>query len=299
VHHASIGCPDRCIVCGVSPAYGSIEKMESPARTEQILRYLQQEYSMDAVQFYDNNFFVGEAHAREQAERLAPLGLRWWSEGRVDALLRYSHETLEKIRRAGATVIFFGAESGSDWVLEQMNKQLKAEQTLELAARLRHYGIVPEFSFVLGNPHDPERDVRENLAFIRKIKRLNPEAEIIVQHYIPTPQRETMYGGVDGKIAFPETPEEWATPRWLNFTLRNDPKLPWLPEHIKAQIDDFELVVSSRWPTIQDIRMPFWGRWLLKTLSSWRYALAYYSNPAELEWAQRFVNLRKPRLESL
>ena len=299
VHHASIGCPYRCNFCGVIPAYGSTEKMESPARTEQILRYLQQNYGMDAVQFYDNNFFVGEDHAREQADRLAPLGLRWWSEGRVDALLRYSDDTLTKLRRAGATVIFFGAESGSDWVLEQMNKQLKAEQTLELARRLRRFGIAPEFSFVLGNPRDPERDIRENLAFIRRIKSLNPDAEIIVQHYIPTPQRESMYGGVDDQIQFPRTPEEWASPRWLNFTLRNDPKLPWLPEHLKAEIDNFELVVSSRWPTIQDIRMPRWGRWMLKTLSSWRYAFGVYDNPVELEWAQRFVNLRKPRLESL
>jgi radical SAM superfamily enzyme YgiQ (UPF0313 family) len=299
VHHASIGCPYRCNFCGVIPAYGSSEKMESPARTEQILRYLQQNHGMDAVQFYDNNFFLGEQHAREQADRLAPLGLRWWCEGRVDAMLRYSDETIEKIQRAGATVIFFGAESGSDWVLEQMNKQLKAEQTLELARRLRRFRIVPEFSFVLGNPHDPERDVRENLAFIRKLKRLNPAAEIIVQHYIPTPQRETMYGDVDGSIEFPTTPEEWAAPRWLNFTIRNDPNLPWLPERVKSQIDNFELVVSSRWPTIQDIRMPFWGRWLLKSLSSWRYALSIYDKPRELEWAQRFVNLRKPRLESL
>jgi hypothetical protein len=152
---------------------------------------------------------------------------------------------------------------------------------------------------VLGNPLDPERDVRENLEFVRKIKRLNPEAEIILQHYIPTPQRESMYGDVDAQVAFPATPDEWATPRWLNFTIRTDPNLPWLPPHVKAEIDNFELVVSSRWPTIQDIRMPPWGRWLLKGLSSWRYALGVYRNPFELEWAQKFVNLRKPRLESL
>jgi hypothetical protein len=85
----------------------------------------------------------------------------------------------------------------------------------------------------------------------------------------------------------------------LNFTIRNDPHLPWLPPHVKSEIDNFELVVSSRWPTIQDIRMPLWGRWLLKTLSSWRYAFGVYQKPVELEWAQRFVNLRKPRLESL
>ena len=144
-------------------------------------------------------------------------------------------------------MIFFGAESGSDWGLEQMNKQLKAEQTLELAKRLKEYGIVPEFSFVVGNPQDPERDIRENLEFIRKIKRLNPASEIILQHYIPTPQRDKMYGDIDDKIEFPQTPEEWATDVWLNFTTRLEPNSPWLPGDLKSKSDDFETVVSARW----------------------------------------------------
>ena len=171
-------------------------------------------------------------------------------------MLGYSDQTLRALKRAGSTMIFFGAESGSDWVLEQMNKQLKAEQTLALAERIRHFGIVPEFSFILGNPHDPERDTRECIAFIRKIKKINPQAEIIIQHYIPVPQRDGMYGQVDDKIEFPTTPEEWATDRWYNFTVRTDPKLPWLPERIRRRIDDFELVINSRWPTVQDIRLP-------------------------------------------
>ena len=104
----------------VISAYGSLEKMESPARTEAILRELVQRYGIDSVQFYDNNFFLQEDHTREQMERLAPLGLKWWCEARIDLLLRYSDATLEAIRRAGCTMIFFGAESGSDWVLQEM-----------------------------------------------------------------------------------------------------------------------------------------------------------------------------------
>ena len=216
VHEASVGCPYACSFCGVISAYGSREKMESPARTEGILRGLQEAYAIDAVQFYDNNFFVGEDHAVEQMERFAPLRLSWWTEARIDAVLRYSDKTLRKIRDAGARMIFFGAESGSDWVLEQMNKNLRAEQTLELARRIREYGIVPEFSFVVGNPQDPERDVEENLGFIRRIKQLNPDAEIILQHYIPTPQRESMYGDVE--MEFPQTPEEWVSERWMRWS---------------------------------------------------------------------------------
>lgn len=299
VHQASIGCPFRCSFCGVVPVYQARQKTEDPERTAAVLQYLQHRFQIDAVQFYDNNFFLNERHTTELAERLIPLRLRWWSEGRIDTVLRYSDETFRNLKRAGSAMIFFGAESGSDWVLEQMNKGVKAEQTLELAARIRQFGIVPEFSFVVGNPKDPERDTCETIRFIRKIKRLNPDAEIIVQHYIPTPHPDGMYGEVESKIEFPRTPEEWATERWYNFTTRHDPHVAWLPRRLKRRIDNFDLVVNSRWPTVQDIYLRGWGRTLLKTLSSWRYRLGFYGWPLELQWAQRLIALRKPRLESL
>lgn len=299
VHQASVGCPFRCNFCGVISAFGSREKMEAPQRTEASLRHLALAYGVDSIQFYDNNFFLREDHARELAERLIPLKMRWWCEARIDILLGYSDATWEAIRRAGCTMIFFGAESGSDWVLNEMNKQLHAQQTLDLARRIRNFGIIPEFSFVVGNPRQPERDTAECLRFIRKIKRLNPDSEIILQHYTPVPQREHMYGNVEEKLNLPGTVEEWATERWFNFTIRKDPATPWLKPATKRLIDNFELVVTSRWPTAQDIRLPAWGRRLLKSLSSWRYALKMYFFPFELRWAQRLIDLRRPKAESL
>lgn len=299
VHQASIGCPYRCQFCGVVPIFDGRQKTESPGRTAAVLAMLQRNYGIDAVQFYDNNFFLNESHAAEQARQLTPLKLRWWSEGRIDAVLRYSDETLRDLRRAGATMIFFGAESGSDATLKQMNKKITTSQTIELAERIRAFDIIPEFSFVVGNPETPDKDTRETIEFVRRIKRINPRAEIIVQHYTPTPHPDGMYGGVDGRIEFPQTPDEWASEHWHNYTIRNDPQLPWLPKPIKRRIDNFELVINSRWPTIQDIQLPRWGRMLLSGLSSWRYALGIYGMPFELEAAQKLIALRKPRWESL
>ncbi len=191
------------------------------------------------MQFYDNNFFLNESHAVAQAEGMIPLKLQYWAEGRVDSLLRYSDEALRAIRRAGAKMIFLGAESGSDEALRAMNKRITTDQTLELAVRLRKFDIVPEFSFVFGNPADPARDTRQTIAFIRRIKRLNPDAEIIVQHYIPTPNPDGMYGKrLTGEIRFPSTPDEWASERWYNYTIREDPRLPWLPRAVKKRIDN-------------------------------------------------------------
>ena len=299
VHHASIGCPFQCSFCGVHAAYGSRERFERPERTAAILAHLAREYGADSVQFYDMNFFLREDHARELADHLAPLGLRWWCEARVDVMSRYSDSTLAALRRGGCTMIFFGAESGSDWALKEMKKGITTEQTLQVASRMHRFGIIPEFSFVVGNPGDPERDTRETLQFIRRIKKVDPRAEIIIYHYTPIPQRGSMYGEIDGQIEFPTTPEEWATRRWMDFTLRIDPNTPWLKRKTKKLIDNFETVVSSRWPTVQDIRAPRWSRTLLQGLSAWRYSLQVYGYPKELQWAQQFIDLRRPKRESL
>jgi anaerobic magnesium-protoporphyrin IX monomethyl ester cyclase len=180
-----------------------------------------------------------------------------------------------------------------------MQKGITTEQTVIMAHRTREFGIIPEFSFVVGNPKDPERDTREALRFIRKLKRINPDSEIIVQHYTPTPQRGSMYGEVDAQMSFPDTPAEWASKKWMDFTLRIDTSAPWMKQKTKKLIDNFEIVVASRWPTVQDIRAPRWSRTLLKTLSAWRYALGIYGYPIELQWANQFIQLRKPKRESL
>ena len=92
-----------------------------------------------------------------------------------------------------------------------------------------------------------------------------------------------MYGDIDDKIEFPKTPDEWASPRWYNFTVRQDPALPWLPRRTKRLIDAFETVMACRWPTIQDSRLSLWARAALKTLSWWRYTFNIYRWPLELE----------------
>jgi hypothetical protein len=85
----------------------------------------------------------------------------------------------------------------------------------------------------------------------------------------------------------------------MNYTLRIDTNAPWLKRKTKQLIDNFEIVVASRWPTVQDIRAPRWSRLFLKALSAWRYCLHVYSFPFELRIANQFIALRKPKRESL
>jgi len=295
VYQASIGCPYTCSFCGVIGAYGSLEKFESPARTEANLAYLVKHHAVDAVHFYDSNFFLREAQAVDLCGRLERLRLRWWCEARVDAMLRFSDATWEAIRRSGLKMVFFGAESGSDETLRKMSKRLTTAETLAVAERTRRFGIVPEFSFVLGDPDDPEGDIETTLAFVRKLKAVNPDMELITYFYTPTPQRRATYGNVDPLSGTPETLEEWTEPEWVAWSTHEDPALPWLPARLKARVLDFELVLKSRFPSLHDVRTRRWGKALASLLARRRWERERYESAWLLKRVRRLARLPEDR----
>jgi anaerobic magnesium-protoporphyrin IX monomethyl ester cyclase len=290
VYQASIGCPYACNFCGVISVYGRREKVQTPSRTAEHLAFLAHEYGMDSVHFYDNNFFLNEAHAREVADNLMPLGLRWWCEARVDALLRFSDDTWRRLKRAGLTMVFCGAESGNNDVLAKMQKGITVEQIMHVAARTREHGIIPEFSFVFGDPDEPEQEIENTLGFIRKLKAINPDMELISYFYTPTPQRRDTYGNIDPLVGTPDTLEEWTHTEWVDWMTHENPQTPWLNERLKARVENFELVLKSRFPSVHDRRTHKWGKVAGRWLAESRWRRARYEDPQLLrrvrEWAR-------------
>ena len=164
-HNSSFGCPFACSFCAVVAMSNRRWLAQSPARhgagAAAPGRHLPDRRGPDArhglLHLRGAHRGIRRAHRR--------LGLRWWALGRVDTLMQYSDATWEAMARSGLKMVFSGAESGTDAPLAQMNKGGKssAALTLELARRMRSYGIVPEFSFVLGCPPDPPQGRRDDV----------------------------------------------------------------------------------------------------------------------------------------
>ena len=258
------------------------EKVQPARRTAEHLAFLVREHGMDSVHFYDNNFFLNEAQAREVAARLKPLGLRWWCEARVDALDRFADATWRALREAGLTMVFCGAESGSDEVLARMNKGITTQQILSVAAKTREHGIIPEFSFVFGDPEEPELQLENTFAFIRRLKTVNPAMELITYFYTPTPQRRGTYGDIDARAGTPDTLEEWIEPEWVAWMTHENPRLPWFEQRLRTRVEDFELVLKSRFPSVHDKRTRGWGKVLGQAAAWRRWEQADYANPVLL-----------------
>ena len=121
--------------------------------------------------------------------------------------------------------------------------------------------------------------------------------DLFAKYDVPMP-RYTSYPTVPQWHRTP-TPDEWTTERWQNFAVRKDPQNPWAKPSTQRRLDNFRLVVSSRWPTVQDLHLSTWGRGGLQALSAWRYRLGFYAFPYELKLMQRLTQLRKPEAESL
>jgi anaerobic magnesium-protoporphyrin IX monomethyl ester cyclase len=284
-HHSSYGCPFACNFCAVVSIANRKWVAESPERVGTILATFRQLYGADAVQFHDMDFFISEPRTAAIAERLQALEMTWWALGRVDELMRYRSATWQVLKQSGLKMVFVGAESGSTDTLKRMNKggTAAAELTLDLAQRTREYGIVPEFSFVVGNPPDPEADLRHTLRFIRRVKSINPAAEIIL--YVNSPVSD---------YPFPETLDEWLTDRWQAFSLRRDPRTPSSPLEVRRRVRNFETVLNAYYPTVTDMRLTGWRRALLRASAAWRYHSRVDAWPIELNALQRLFRYQRP-----
>jgi radical SAM superfamily enzyme YgiQ (UPF0313 family) len=296
-HHSSYGCPFLCNFCAVVNMVNGRWLAQSAARVAELVHLYVKQWQVNAIEFYDNNFFTHEARIAELSERIAPLRLAWWGEARIDTLLKFSEKTWRSMRDSGLKMVFMGAESSSPAILRRMDKggSMTPEKTLEVAAKTRQYGIVPEFSFVVGNPPDPETDILGTIEFIRCVKGINPKSEIIIYNYTPVPLDGELYESAraDG-FNFPATLDEWVSSSWMSFSSRRHAEVPWLSEKLRHRIRNFERVLNAYYPSATDRRLSRFGRALLRTASAWRYHTRIYGLPFELRALQRLVHYRRP-----
>ncbi|MGI8586227.1 MAG: B12-binding domain-containing radical SAM protein [Chloroflexia bacterium] len=299
-YNSSMGCPFDCSFCAVTKVYWARWLPEKAERTVGTILRLQEKYGINGLEFHDSNFFTSEKRVAAFGEGLKGRGFGWWAEGTIDTIMRYDDRTWDLMRDSGCRMIFMGAESGSETTLKAMNKgPLTPETTLEMAKKAKAWGIIPEFSFVLGNPPDPEADIMENIGFIRKIKQLNPASEIILYLYTPTPGGSMYEQAVAQGFHYPETLDGWITEEGISFTKRRNPHTPWVkPEHI-ALLADFETVLGARYPTATDLKILPWHRQVLRTLGGWRYRFGIYGFPVELRAMFKYISYRRPELEGL
>jgi anaerobic magnesium-protoporphyrin IX monomethyl ester cyclase len=307
-YQAALGCRFRCTFCGVATMFRGKMALPTAARLEQDLRFMKDRFGVNGIQFYDHNFFDREVDMVPLLEVLAKLQLPWWCYARSDALVNLSEASWALVKKSRLRMAYIGAESPSDWLLHDIRKGTSRDQTLEAVEKCRSHGVIPELSFMVAPPQDPEGETEKTFEFIRMIKRMHPATEIMIYVYTPLPRRgepnaasarttSELRDCADRPVVFPQTADEWAEPQWVDYWCHQD--APWVSARLRQRIVDFTTVLGCRYPTVMDVRASAWGKSALRALASWRYRFQRYDHPWELRVSRKLIRQWDPRVMSL
>jgi anaerobic magnesium-protoporphyrin IX monomethyl ester cyclase len=163
---SSRGCPYRCNWCA-KPVFGSGYRFRSPERVAQEMLRLKRHFGAQHIWFTDDIFALSAhwtlAFSRAVAEIGAEVPFRMQS--RCDLMTR---DTVGALGRAGCAEVWMGAESGSQKVLDAMDKGTRTAHIYEARENLRRHGIRACFFLQLGYPGETWQDIERTIRMVRE-----------------------------------------------------------------------------------------------------------------------------------
>ncbi len=163
------GCPYHCNWCA-KPIWGQRYNARSAENVADELAWLKETIAPDHIWFADDimgltpNWWQTYANLIEQRDLKIPFKCL----SRADLLLR-SEDEIEAMARAGCQIVWIGAESGSQKILDAMDKGTTVEQIRAVVPQLQQHGIAVGFFLQFGYPGETEADIELTLQLVREV----------------------------------------------------------------------------------------------------------------------------------
>ena len=163
------GCPFQCNWCA-KPIWGQRYNSHSPEHVVAELEHLRSTYRPDHISFVDDIFGLKPGWLRAYADLVVgrDLVVPFKCLSRADLLLRPGE--VDALRDAGCEMVWMGAESGSQAVLDAMDKGITVEQIHEATCRLRAAGIRVGFFLQFGYPGEGTTDIDATRRLVRQCR---------------------------------------------------------------------------------------------------------------------------------
>ncbi len=176
---SSRGCPWRCSFC-INFATRNRWRALTADRFVDELAYQKNKYKLEAIRILDEDFFVSKKRTTAFIEGLKKrnIEITWGTNARAN-YFDNEYITLDyakKLKGAGLKFLTFGAESGSNRVLELIHKDITIEQLLRSAETCADAGIIPIYSWMIGIPGQSKEEMRSNISLINQINEICPNA---------------------------------------------------------------------------------------------------------------------------
>ena len=163
---SSRGCPFRCNWCA-KPVYGTTYHARSARAVAEEMLFLKRRFRPDHIWFADDIFALSAQWTREFADAVQSYGAQipFKMQSRCDLMAR---DTVAALASAGCAEVWMGAESGSQRILNAMDKDLRVEKIYAARKNLARYGIKAGFFLQFGYPGETWEDIEATIRMVRE-----------------------------------------------------------------------------------------------------------------------------------
>lgn len=212
----SRGCPHKCGFCYNLAVNRKVLRILSFEKSIQEIEKLKRNYAIDGLMFYDDSLFTNSEMALEIIKR---IGLPWFSEIRAD----YVDELLmEEIVKYNCQELYIGAESGSQRILDIIQKDIKVEDIVRCVKLCKKYSVELNLSFMTGIPGEHLSDTQITIDFIDYLSKIYPKVNIEFKIYTPYPGTPLWIKALEYGLKEPRRPIDWTSYQ------RGICNLPWI-----------------------------------------------------------------------
>jgi radical SAM superfamily enzyme YgiQ (UPF0313 family) len=296
VFFTSRGCPQRCTFCFNFKFNQSRWRAFSPERVLGDIRRIQKEYPQVAhFEFWDDDFFVNLKRARAIADGIRQLDppITWSVLGaHVREVTLMNDEYLEALRGSGLKGVIVGVESGSQKMIDVIQKNFKLDELFAVNRRLYAYHIVPTYSFVSGIPGEDDEDIRQTIGVMFRLKKENPEAVVgNIKPFVCYPGTVLYEKMVQQGFKPPSRLEDWIHYVWGNYIHLDIPWVPRSRRYFLGWLYYYTVLMNPNYIFVRSRLFSFFAH-MLCPLAEWRVKNFCFRFPVEA-WVmyliQRFI----------
>lgn len=205
----SRGCPFRCGFCTIAQVSFINRPLDSVISE---MEFLIGEKKFEEIGFSDGLFFAQTRRVESILDRLDEIDLKfkWKANIRPETLRRWSDDGIERLVNSGLYFVSTGVESGSEIMLNRIQKDADREDILYTAKKTAEFDIGLTMSFLSGLPHETVDDLRDSIDLIEKISAINPKIRILNPFYQPIPGAPTYDEMIRLGWTPPDSLEAWS-----------------------------------------------------------------------------------------
>ena len=216
------GCPYGCFFCSEKLVFGRRYTLRSARNVLEELKQIVREYAYDRVWFADDIFPLRKERTLQICEEILNEDLKfsWSCLARADLV---DEDALASMKRAGCEIVFFGVESGSQRMLDAMNRMMTIEQIVAGMGAAKRVGLKVHAFMMVGFPGENYESLKQTIDFLKQID--PDEFSFTVAYPLPGTELFHMVEPIDDQLEWRDPSEnrllfESNVPEWsLRFAV--------------------------------------------------------------------------------